>query len=185
MDQGNAEKKVPMNQTNLFFNLLKDAKFKVELTPSDNFLNYGKEQIEFLFSANLGTSFKPIKKVASGGEMSRIMLSIKSILSRFKQLPTIVFDEIDTGVSGSISNEIGNIMEQMAKYMQVFTITHLPQVAAKGKQHYKVYKEVNGSSIQTKIKEMNQEERVGELAQMLSGEDLTQTAFDHARQLLN
>ena len=164
---------------------MKDAKFKVELTPSDNFLNYGKEQIEFLFSANYGTSFKPIKKVASGGEMSRIMLSIKSILSRFKQLPTIVFDEIDTGVSGSISNEIGNIMEQMAKYMQVFTITHLPQVAAKGKQHFKVYKEINGSSIQTKIKEMNPEERVTELAQMLSGEDLTQTAYDHARQLLN
>ena len=164
---------------------MKDAKFKVKLLPSDNFLNSGKEQIEFLFSANLGASFKPIKKVASGGEMSRIMLSIKSILSRFKQLPTIVFDEIDTGVSGPISNEIGNIMEQMANYMQVFTITHLPQVAAKGNQHFKVYKEVHGSSTQTKIKEMNQEERVSELAQMLSGEDLTQTAFDHARQLLN
>ena len=93
---------------------MKDAKFKVKLLPSDNFLNYGKEQIEFLFSANLGASFKPIKKVASGGEMSRIMLSIKSILSRFKQLPTIVFDEIDTGVSGPISNEIGITMEQMA-----------------------------------------------------------------------
>tara|TARA_A100001011_G_scaffold273323_1_gene282679 strand:+ start:502 stop:2208 length:1707 start_codon:yes stop_codon:yes gene_type:complete len=164
---------------------MKDAKFRVNLTPSDNFLNYGKEQIEFLFSANLGANFKPIKKVASGGEMSRIMLSIKSILSRFKQLPTIFFDEIDTGVSGSISNEIGNIMEQMSKYMQVFTITHLPQVAAKGKQHYRVYKEVHGSSTQTKIKKMNKEERVAELAQMLSGEDLTQTAFDHARQLLN
>ena len=164
---------------------MKDAKFMVKLIPSDNFLNYGKEQIEFLFSANLGANFKPIKKVASGGEMSRIMLSIKSILSRFKQLPTIVFDEIDTGISGPISSEIGNIMEQMANYMQVFTITHLPQVAAKGKQHYKVYKEVHGTSTQTKIKEMNQEERVAELAQMLSGEDLTQTAFDHARQLLN
>ncbi|MBB13167.1 MAG: DNA repair protein RecN, partial [Flavobacteriaceae bacterium] len=164
---------------------MKDARFKVKLTPSDNFLNYGKEQIEFLFSANLGANFKPIKKVASGGEMSRIMLSIKSILSRFKQLPTIVFDEIDTGVSGSTSNEIGNIMQQMSNYMQVFTITHLPQVAAKGKQHYRVYKEVNGPSIQTKIKDMNQEERVAELAQMLSGKDLTQTAFDHARQLLN
>ena len=164
---------------------MKNAKFMVKLIPSDNFSNYGKEEIEFLFSANLGASFKPIKKVASGGEMSRIMLSIKSILSRFKQLPTIVFDEIDTGISGPISSEIGNIMEQMANYMQVFTITHLPQVAAKGKQHYKVYKEVHGSSTQTKIKEMNQEERVAELAQMLSGEDLTQTAFDHARQLLN
>lgn len=164
---------------------MESAKFKVELNPSDTFLNNGKEQINFLFSANLGAPFRSIKKVASGGEMSRIMLSIKAILSRFKQLPTIVFDEIDTGVSGIISNEIGKIMSQMANYMQVFTITHLPQVAAKGKQHYKVYKEVHGSSTRTRIKKMNQEERVNELAQMLSGEDLTQTAFDHARQLLN
>ena len=161
------------------------AKFKVQLNFSENFLYNGKDQINFLFSANLGASFRPIKKVASGGEMSRIMLAIKAILSRFKQLPTIVFDEIDTGVSGTISNEIGNVMAQMGQYMQVFTITHLPQVAAKGKQHYKVYKEVQGSSTVTNIKKLDEEERVVELAQMLSGEDLTETAFDHARQLLN
>ena len=161
------------------------AKFKVELNFSENFLYNGKDQINFLFSANLGASFRPIKKVASGGEMSRIMLAIKAILSRFKQLPTIVFDEIDTGVSGTISNEIGNVMEQMGQYMQVFTITHLPQVAAKGKHHYKVYKEVQGSSTVTNIKKLDEEDRVVELAQMLSGEDLTETAFDHARQLLN
>ena len=161
------------------------AKFKVELNFSENFLNNGKDQINFLFSANLGASFRPIKKVASGGEMSRIMLAIKAIISRFKKLPTIVFDEIDTGVSGTISNEIGNVMAQMGQYMQVFTITHLPQVAAKGKQHYKVYKEVQGSSTVTNIKKLDEEERVFELAKMLSGEDLTETAFDHARQLLN
>ena len=161
------------------------AKFKVELNFSENFLYNGKDQINFLFSANLGASFRPIKKVASGGEMSRIMLAIKAILSRFKQLPTIVFDEIDTGVSGTISNEIGNVMEQMGQYMQVFTITHLPQVAAKGKHHYKVYKEVQASSTVTNIKKLDEEDRVVELAQMLSGEDLTETAFDHARQLLN
>ena len=161
------------------------AKFKVELNFSENFLNNGKDQINFLFSANLGASFRPIKKVASGGEMSRIMLAIKAIISRFKKLPTIVFDEIDTGVSGTISNEIGNVMAQMGHYMQVFTITHLPQVAAKGKQHYKVYKEVQGSSTVTNIKKLDEEERVFELAKMLSGEDLTETAFDHARQLLN
>ena len=161
------------------------AKFKVELNFSENFLYNGKDQINFLFSANLGATFRPIKKVASGGEMSRIMLAIKAILSRFKQLPTIVFDEIDTGVSGTISNEIGNVMAQMGQYMQVFTITHLPQVAAKGKQHYKVYKEVQGSSSVTNIKKLDEEDRVVELAQMLSGEDLTETAFDHARQLLN
>ena len=161
------------------------AKFKVQLNFSENFLYNGKDQINFLFSANLGASFRPIKKVASGGEMSRIMLAIKAILSRFKHLPTIVFDEIDTGVSGTISNEIGNVMAQMGQYMQVFTITHLPQVAAKGKQHYKVYKEVQGSSTVTNIKKLDEEDRVVELAQMLSGEDLTETAFDHARQLLN
>ena len=161
------------------------AKFKVQLNFSENFLYNGKDQINFLFSANLGASFRPIKKVASGGEMSRIMLAIKAILSRFKHLPTIVFDEIDTGVSGTISNEIGNVMAQMGQYMQVFTITHLPQVAAKGKQHYKVYKEVQGSSTVTNIKKLDEEDRVVELAQMLSGEDLTKTAFDHARQLLN
>jgi len=161
------------------------AKFKVELNFSENFLYNGKDQINFLFSANLGASFRPIKKVASGGEMSRIMLAIKAILSRFKHLPTIVFDEIDTGVSGTISNELGNVMAQMGQYMQVFTITHLPQVAAKGKQHYKVYKEVQGSSTVTNIKKLDEEDRVVELAQMLSGEDLTKTAFDHARQLLN
>jgi len=117
--------------------------------------------------------------------MSRIMLSIKSILSQFKQLPSIVFDEIDTGVSGTVSNEIGNIMNQMSKYMQVFTITHLPQVAAKGEQHFKVYKEVREDTTVTQLKAFNQEERINELAQMLSGEELTQTALDHARQLLN
>jgi len=164
---------------------MKNARFKVDLIPSEEFTKNGKEQIDFLFSANLGTSFRPIKKVASGGEMSRIMLSIKSILSQFKQLPSIVFDEIDTGVSGTVSNEIGNIMNQMSKYMQVFTITHLPQVAAKGEQHFKVYKEVRGDTTVTQLKALNQEERINELAQMLSGEELTQTALDHARQLLN
>jgi DNA repair protein RecN (Recombination protein N) len=164
---------------------MKNARFKVDLIPTEKFTKNGKEQIDFLFSANLGTSFRPIKKVASGGEMSRIMLSIKSILSQFKQLPSIVFDEIDTGVSGTVSNEIGNIMNQMSKYMQVFTITHLPQVASKGEQHFKVYKEVRVDTTVTKLKALNQEERINELAQMLSGEELTQTALDHARQLLN
>ena len=164
---------------------MQNARFKVDLIPTDQFTVNGKEQIDFLFSANLGSDYRPIKKVASGGEMSRIMLSIKAILSQFKQLPSIVFDEIDTGVSGTVSNEIGKIMSDMSKNMQVFTITHLPQVAAKGKQHFKVYKEVRGNTTVTKLKELNQEERIKELAQMLSGEELTRTALDHARQLLN
>ena len=164
---------------------MQNARFRIDLTSVDRFLSNGKEQIDFLFSANLGSDFKPIKKVASGGEMSRIMLSIKAILSQFKQLPSIVFDEIDTGVSGPVSNEIANIMAYMSENMQVFTITHLPQVAAKGKQHFLVYKEVKGNTTMTKLRELNQEERIKELAQMLSGEELTRTALDHAKQLLN
>ena len=164
---------------------MQNARFRIDLTSVDHFLSNGKEQIDFLFSANLGSDFKPIKKVASGGEMSRIMLSIKAILSQFKQLPSIVFDEIDTGVSGPVSNEIANIMAYMSENMQVFTITHLPQVAAKGKQHFLVYKEVRGNTTITKLKELNQEERIKELAQMLSGKELTRTALDHAKQLLN
>ena len=164
---------------------MQNARFKIDLTLVDQFLINGKEKIDFLFAANLGSDFKPIKKVASGGEMSRIMLSIKAILSQFKQLPSIVFDEIDMGVSGTVSNEIANIMSHMSKNMQVFTITHLPQVAAKGKQHFLVYKEVRGNITKTKLKELDQEERVKELAQMLSGEELTRTALDHAKQLLN
>ena len=164
---------------------MQNARFRIDLTSVDRFLSNGKEQIDFLFSANLGSDFKPIKKVASGGEMSRIMLSIKAILSQFKQLPSIVFDEIDTGVSGPVSNEIANIMAYMSENMQVFTITHLPQVAAKGKQHFLVYKEVRGNTTMTKLRELNQEERIKELAQMLSGEELTRTALDHAKQLLN
>tara|TARA_B100001057_G_C22854157_1_gene952100 strand:- start:451 stop:2034 length:1584 start_codon:yes stop_codon:yes gene_type:complete len=164
---------------------MQNARFKIDLSSVDQFLTNGKEQIDFLFSANLGSDFKPIKKVASGGEMSRIMLSIKAILSKFKQLPSIVFDEIDTGVSGAVSNEIANIMANMSENMQVFTITHLPQVAAKGKQHFLVYKQVRGNTTMTKLKELNQDERIKELAQMLSGEKLTRTALDHAKQLLN
>ena len=164
---------------------MQNARFRIDLTSVDHFLSNGKEQIDFLFSPNLGSDFKPIKKVASGGEMSRIMLSIKAILSEFKQLPSIVFDEIDTGVSGAVSNEIANIMAYMSENMQVFTITHLPQVAAKGKQHFLVYKEVRGNTTITKLKELNQEERINELAQMLSGKELTRTALDHAKQLLN
>ena len=164
---------------------MQNARFKIDLTLVDQFLINGKEKIDFLFAANLGSDFKPIKKVASGGEMSRIMLSIKAILSQFKQLPSIVFDEIDMGVSGTVSNEIANIMSHMSENMQVFTITHLPQVAAKGKQHFLVYKEVRGNTTTTKLKELDQEQRVKELAQMLSGEELTRTALDHAKQLLN
>ena len=155
---------------------MQNARFRIDLTSVNHFLSNGKEQIDFLFSANLGSDFKPIKKVASGGEMSRIMLSIKAILSQFKQLPSIVFDEIDTGVSGPVSNEIANIMAYMSENMQVFTITS----ATSGRQRKTTLFGIQrgrGNTTMTKLRELNQEERIKELAQMLSGEELTRTAW--------
>jgi DNA repair protein RecN (Recombination protein N) len=164
---------------------MQNARFQIELIPSDTFLSQGQDQMEFLFSANMGGKFGLLKNVASGGELSRIMLAIKALLSKYKKLPSIIFDEIDTGVSGAISDEIARIMTQMASYMQVFTITHLPQVAAKGSQHFKVYKTIYNEGTQTQIKELNKEERIAEIAKMVSGKELTPTALEHAKELLN
>lgn len=162
-----------------------NARFSVELIPSDRFLDNGKEELKFLFSANKGGQFNELKKAASGGELSRIMLAIKSILTNYTQLPTIMFDEIDTGVSGEISNKMASIMQQMSKTMQVFTITHLPQIAAKGDTHFKVFKEDIDEVTQTQLKRLNADERVIEIAQMLGGSDLSSSAIEHAKQLLN
>lgn len=162
-----------------------NARFSVELIPSDRFLDNGKEELKFLFSANKGGQFNELKKAASGGELSRIMLAIKSILTNYTQLPTIMFDEIDTGVSGEISNKMASIMQQMSKTMQVFTITHLPQIAAKGDTHFKVFKEDINEVTQTQLKRLNADERVIEIAQMLGGSDLSSSAIEHAKQLLN
>lgn len=162
-----------------------NARFSVELIPSDRFLDNGKEELKFLFSANKGGQFNELKKAASGGELSRIMLAIKSILTNYTQLPTIMFDEIDTGVSGEISNKMASIMQQMSKTMQVFTITHLPQIAAKGDTHFKVFKEDIDEVTQTQLKRLNADERVVEIAQMLGGADLSSSAIEHAKQLLN
>ena len=164
---------------------MENARFQIELTPTENFLFQGQDQMEFLFSANKGGRFGLLKNVASGGELSRIMLVIKALLTQYKKLPSIIFDEIDTGVSGAISDEIARIMTQMASYMQVFTITHLPQVAAKGNQHFKVYKTIYNEGTQTQIKELNKEERIAEIAKMVSGKELTPTALEHAKELLN
>ncbi len=162
-----------------------NARFNVELTPSDTFLNNGKDDLKFLFSANKGGQFNELKKAASGGELSRIMLAIKSILTNYTQLPTIMFDEIDTGVSGEISNKMAAIMQQMSKTMQVFTITHLPQIAAKGDTHFKVFKEDVDDVTQTQLKRLNQDERIVEIAQMLGGVNMSSSAIEHAKQLLN
>lgn len=164
---------------------MQNAAFKIELNRVTSYFNNGKDELQFLFSANKGTSYGEIKKVASGGELSRIMLSIKSLLAQYVNLPTIMFDEIDTGVSGEISNKMGDIMWQMSKTMQVFSITHLPQIAAKGKAHFKVYKEDEVGVTSTKMKALNNEERVVEIAEMLGGKDITNSALTHAKQLLN
>lgn len=161
-----------------------NAKFKIELLPSDLYHTNGKDDLSFLFSANKGTAFGEIKKVASGGELSRIMLCIKSLLAQHMNLPTIMFDEIDTGVSGEISNKMGDIMKQMSKSMQVFSITHLPQIAAKGKAHFKVYKEDEQEMTLTRMKVLSNDERILEIAEMLGGKDISDSALAHAKQLL-
>jgi DNA repair protein RecN (Recombination protein N) len=164
---------------------MENARFSINVTLTNSYFNNGKDELEFLFSANKGGNFGELKKVASGGELSRIMLSVKKVLSENTQLPTIIFDEIDTGVSGEVSNKIAAIMQQMSANMQVIAITHLPQIAAKGSSHYKVYKdEVNGITT-TNLKELSSEERIIEIAEMLSGKDISDSARSHAKELLS
>ena len=161
------------------------ARFQIKNTLSEKYYTNGKDRLEFLFSANKGGQYGELKKVASGGELSRIMLAIKKVLSENSQLPTIIFDEIDSGVSGEISNKMAHIMSHMSKQMQVITITHLPQIAAKGNQHYKVFKEeVNNSTI-TNLKLLSEDERIVEIAEMLSGKNISDSALTHAKELLN
>ena len=162
-----------------------NARFKLSLHSVDQYLSHGKEQLELAFSANKGSDFGSLKKVASGGELSRIMLAVKAILSQYKTLPSIIFDEIDTGVSGEVAHKIAEIMHHMGQYMQVITITHLPQVAAKGAHHFKVFKETKDGSTFTQLKKLTPQDRISEVAQMLSGETLTEAALQHAKELLN
>lgn len=162
-----------------------NAQFQIGLETSRTFYSNGKDDLQFLFSANKGGTFKPLNKAASGGELSRIMLAIKAVLSKYIQLPTIMFDEIDTGVSGEISNKMGVIMRNMSSNMQVFAITHLPQVAAKGNTHLKVYKEDVNQVTTTNLITLTKEERVLEIAQMLGGLEVSSSALAHAKQLLN
>ena len=164
---------------------MKDAKFKIDINKQDTFFSNGKDLIEFLFTANKGSDYKLLKQSASGGELSRIMLAIKSILANYRQLPTLMFDEIDTGVSGEISQKMGNIMKQMSRKMQIFTITHLPQIAAKGESHYKVLKTQDKGKTITNMVKLNTQERVVEIATMLEGDKISASAVAHAKQLLN
>lgn len=157
--------------------------FKVIHESLDEFKAKGSDQFKFLFSANRGIAPQPIANKASGGEISRLMLSIKSAMAEHMQLPTIIFDEIDTGLSGQIAEKMGDILKQMSKDCQVISITHLPQLAAKGEAHYFVYKSDEAVS-ETRLKMLSQEERVEELAKMLSGKNLSKAAINNAKELL-
>ena len=161
-----------------------NAQIKFDIKPTDKFLSNGSDEIQLLFSANKGSDFGLLKKVASGGELSRIMLAIKSILAQHSELPTILFDEIDTGVSGEIAHKMGEIMKQMSQTMQVLSITHLPQIASKGAEHFKVFKKEESHHTITQIVKLNDQERINEIAQMLSGSTITESALNNAKELL-
>lgn len=162
-----------------------NVRFNIDINATPNYHANGKDEIQFLFSANKGTDFGLLKKVASGGEMSRIMLAVKAILAQYSKLPTLIFDEIDTGVSGEIAIRMGEIMKEMSTSMQIFAITHLPQIAAKGTAHFKVFKSTVGDDTQSELKLLNTDERVVEIAQMLSGTVVSDSALNHAKALLN
>ena len=162
-----------------------DAKIQFKISQTDSYYKSGKDTIETLFTSNKGMQLGILKKVASGGEMSRIMLAIKAVMANYTKLPSIIFDEIDTGVSGEIAIKIGEIMKEMSQNMQVFAITHLPQIAAKGTQHYKVYKFTENETTVSELKLLSQNERINEIAEMLSGKSISDSALNHAKALLN
>ena len=164
---------------------MENASFVFNLSKSKKYNKFGIDVIDVLFSANKGIDFAPLFKVVSGGELSRILLTIKSILSYHLNLPTMIFDEIDSGVSGEMSNAMANLMLKMSKKMQIISITHLPQVAAKGNHHYNIYKYESLGATNTEIKKLNNKERVEEIAKMLSGDKISSSALNHAKQLLN
>jgi DNA repair protein RecN (Recombination protein N) len=162
-----------------------NANFKIDISTSDELGVNGFDKVQFLFSANKGAPLNELHKVASGGELSRLMLSLKSLLATKKELPTIIFDEIDTGVSGDVADKIGTIMSRMGKSMQVITITHLPQIASKGSHHLFVYKKDDDEKTSSFIKELDKEGRVTEIAKMLSTGNPTQSALKNAKELLS
>lgn len=163
---------------------MQDAIFTVSLCPADDYDHNGKDKIEFLFSANKGIAPTPVQKAASGGELSRLMLCIKWLMAKYTGMPTMIFDEIDTGVSGRIADKMGALIDDMGRNMQIFSITHLPQIASKGNTHILVYKETDGGQTKSKLKILTSQERVMEIARMLSGEVLSEAAIENAKYLL-
>lgn len=161
-----------------------EARLEISILSKEVFNDRGNDEMEWKLAANKGSAFNDLKKVASGGELSRITLAIKSILAEHTKLPTIIFDEIDTGISGEIAQKMGTILQAMGKQMQVVSITHLPQIAAKGRRHYKVFKESQTEKTETKIVLLNNEERISELAGMLGGNEKHASAIAHAKALM-
>jgi DNA repair protein RecN (Recombination protein N) len=161
-----------------------NARFRISVTRTDDFTASGIDRADFLFSANKQIMPENLAKIASGGELSRVMLSLKSLLTMNNNLPTIIFDEIDSGVSGEVADKVGQILAGMGRYMQVINITHLPQVASRGSRHYHVYKDDTGDSTFTGIKLLSHDERILEVARLLSGAEVTETAMNNARELL-
>ena len=161
-----------------------NGRFEVSFSATDDFTSRGRDKIEFLFSANKNRSPQPVAEIASGGEISRLMLVIKSLVVASQALPTIIFDEIDTGISGEIARKMGEIMQTMSASMQVVAITHLPQIASKGKTHYKVFKDESGETTQTRIACLTADERIVEIAEMIAGKNPSRSALDSARELL-
>ena len=178
--------KLKLKLESLLLNLgMKNASFDFKFSELGKFNRFGCDEINVLFSANKGIKYAPLFKIASGGELSRILLSIKSILSKHLNLPTMIFDEIDSGVSGEMSNAMANMMLEMSSKMQIIAITHLPQVAAKGNHQLNVYKHNSLSSTSTKVKFLNDQERIDEIAKMLAGDLISDSAVTHAKELLN
>lgn len=163
---------------------LEKAKIEIELTDNQSFTNFGKENIQLLFQANSGFALKPIQTAISGGERSRVMLSIKKLMAENAELPTLILDEIDTGVSGKVAEEMGNVMKEMSANMQLIVITHLAQVAAKGNNNYKVIKRDVSGKTQSTIIPLSQEEKLQEIAQLLSGSVITDAAVSQAKELM-
>jgi DNA repair protein RecN (Recombination protein N) len=160
------------------------ARFHCQIEPGREPDATGSDDVEFLFSANKNRALQPVSQIASGGEISRLMLSLKAMIGGATALPTIIFDEIDTGTSGEVADRVGAVMKNMSREMQVIGITHLPQIASKGEAHFVVYKKERGNSVATQIDRLSGEERVGEIARMLSGAEVTEQAVANARVML-
>jgi len=162
---------------------MQNTRLKIELQPAESLLPNGKDKLQFLLSSDKGQHYAEIKKIASGGELSRLMLAVKTVLSKYKKLPSIIFDEIDSGISGEVAQNMADVLQDLSMNMQVIVITHLPQIAVKGDTHFKVYK-TGEHNITTHVKQLSPEERIYEIAAMIEGKNPSDSALQHARHLL-